>query len=124
MCVLQRIESQVSLRHVQVVLRAVRHRFVADHAEPRHDLVGDALEEGLRWSFDPFQWVKLRLEEFDGLLVVLLCDLRREVVVKSLRVCLHLDVDRDLTLFVHSAHSPDLPLGGEVCPVQVEGYQE
>ena len=42
-------------------------------------------------------------------------------MVKSLRICLHLDVDRDPTLFVHRTNRPDLPLGSEVCSVQVEG---
>ena len=60
------------------------------------------------------------LEQLDRLLVVLLCDLRREIVMKPFCVRLDFDVDRDLTLLVDCRHRSNIPLGCEIGGAEVE----
>ena len=117
----QWVQREVGLRHVEIVLSPVGDRLVADHVEPGDDLVHDPLEEALRRSLDFLKSVELMLEQLDCLLVVLLCDLRRKIVMKPFRVCLDLDVNQDLTLLVYCAHRSNLPLGCEIGGAQVEG---
>ena len=80
------VQREVGLRHVEIVLSPVGDRLVADHVEPGGDLVNDPLEEALRRSLDFLKRVELMLEQLDCLLVVLLGDLRREIVMKILRL--------------------------------------
>ena len=117
-----RVQGEVRLRHVQIILSSVGDRIAADHAEPSDDLMHDTLEEALRRRLDLLKRVELLLEQFDRLLVILLCNLRWKIMVEPFSVCLGLNVDRDLTLLIHGAHRANLPLGSEIGCVQIEGF--
>ena len=83
--------------------------------------MNDPLEEALRRSLDFLKRVELMLEQLDCLLVVLLGDLRREIVMKPFCVCLDLNVNRYLAVLVDCAHRSIFPLGCEIGGAQVEG---
>ena len=77
----------------QVVMSPVGDRLVADHVEPGDDLMHHSLEELLQRSLLLLKRVELLLEKLDCLLVILLGDLRREVVMETLGITFDLDVN-------------------------------
>ena len=91
----------------------------ADHVETNDNLMHHPLEEALRRRHDLLALVGLQLEKPYRLLEMILRDIRREIVVEALSVCLGLDLDRHLALRTNGAIGRDLTLGGEVNGAQV-----